>query len=321
LIWRPLDIVLLILLFPAAALVPLPLYLVALSLFGLPHVLWELRWLQLAGQGVFSPRLVLALAACLGVLVLGRAGVLLNLPWASWAPWLDALALVLALLVVLPRVPRPRRSLALLLMAGLGVCLVLRSLELLIALLMLLSVAHNLTPLALLRWRVPASSSMHVHWRVLFCLPVLLLLLGGLGVSQSLVPLGDTLPGEAAWLVRQGVADHWLHGAMSALVMLQCLHYLAVLRWLPRTLPKSLPSRLPVVTDKQHNASDASPLAWSGTALWRAAVLSSVIMTLCFAVDFQESRLLYAVAAGVHAWLEWPLLLAYREANQAEGVS
>lgn len=314
-IWRSLDIVLLILLFPAAALVPLPLYLVALSLFGLPHVLWELRWLQLAGQGVFSPRPVLVLAACLGVLVLGRAGVLLNLPWASWAPWLDALALMLALLVVLPRVPRRRRPLALLLMAGLGVCLVLRSLELLIALLMLLSVAHNLTPLALLRWRVPASSSMHVHLRVLFCLPVLLLLLGGLGVSQSLVPLGGTLPGEAAWLVRQGVADHWLHGAMSALVMLQCLHYLAVLRWLPRTLPVAS------ITTAPASVALPDPLSWSGTALRRGVLLACMFMTLAFAWAFSEARLLYAVAAGVHAWLEWPLLFAYRDVSDREFAS
>lgn len=303
--WRPLDVLLLSLLFPAAALMPLPLYLLALALFGLPHVLWELRWLQLAGQGIFSTRLVLALAGCLAVLVLGRTGVLLDLPWADHAPWLDTVALLLAVLVVLPRVPRQRRPLALLLLAGLGVCLMLRSLELLIALLMLLSVAHNLTPLALLRWRVPAGSPVHGQLLWLFCLPLLLLLMGGLGVSQSLLPLSGTLPGEAVWLIDQGVAGHWLHGALSALVMLQCLHYLAVLRWLPRTLS--------VTPDGLHGVVSTSPLAWSGTALWRVALILSGMMTVCFAWDFQEGRMLYAVAAGVHAWLEWPLLLAYRE--------
>lgn len=304
-IWRPLDVLLLSLLFPAAALMPLPLYLVALALFGLPHVLWELRWLQLAGQGVFSRRLVLALAGCLAVLVLGRTGVMLDLPWADHAPWLDTVALLLAVLVVLPRVPRQRRPIAVLLLAGLLACLLLQSLELLLALLMLLSVAHNLTPLALLRWRVPAGSPVHGQLLGLFCLPALLLLMGGLGVSQSLLPLSGMLPGEAVWLIDQGVSGRWFHGALSALVMLQCLHYLAVLRWLPRTLP--------VNTDGPHVAESASPLAWSGTAVWRVALLSSGMMTVGFALDFRDGRMLYAVAAGVHAWLEWPLLLAYRE--------
>lgn len=308
-IWRPLDVVLITVLFPLAALMPLPLYLVALAVFGLPHVLWELRWLQLAGQGVFSRRLVLVLAACLSILVLGRAGVLFNLPWATHVAWFDAVALMLAVLVVMPRVPRQRRPVALLLLSGLAVCLLLWRLDWLIVLLMLLSVTHNLTPLALLRWRMPAHSAAHACMLGVFMLPVLLFFLGGMGVSQSLLSPGTTLPGEAAWLASQGLSGAWFHGALSALVMLQCLHYMAVLRWLPRTLQE------PAMA--QQAAAKSSPLAWSGTPLWRAAWLMSIIMTMSFVIDFQDGRLLYAVAAGVHAWLEWPLLLAYPQPVKA----
>jgi hypothetical protein len=39
------------------------------------------------------------------------------------------------------------------------------------------------------------------------------------------------------------------------------------------------------------------------------AVSASVLLMLYFLADFKAARQLYAVAAGFHAWLEFPLIL------------
>lgn len=300
------DALILASLFVLAAVAPGPLYLLALSLFGLPHVLWELRWLQLAGQGVFPRRLVMGLALCLSLVVVGRVLVLGGGTWASCSPWLDALALMAALLLMWPRVPARRRPLALIMFAAFAACLISNNLWALIALLMLFSVVHNATPLALLRWRVPAGDRVHGWFQALYLLPFLLLISGAAGWStdaRNLLGQAMSLPEawqpvEARWLMLQGVAGGWLHGALSALVFLQCLHYLAVLRWLPRTLPGGV-------------------MSWPGRISQSMVWFSCVVMTLAFASSFIDARLVYAIAAGVHAWLEWPLLLAYRHPDTA----
>ena len=79
----------------------------------------------------------------------------------------------------------------------------------------------------------------------------------------------------------------------SAAVCAQLLHYGAVLAWLPRALGDD----------------DKPVLRWD--ARFAAIVVACAIgMALHFAVDFAGARVVYAIPAAVHAWLELPVLLA-----------
>jgi len=91
-------------------------------------------------------------------------------------------------------------------------------------------------------------------------------------------------PPEVGWLNSR--LPFWCTGLAGALVLAQCLHYWAVLVKLP-----------------------AQVKIWP-TPRWRWAALAlSGLMSVGFIWDFSAARGWYAVAAGAHAWLEWPLLL------------
>jgi hypothetical protein len=96
------------------------------------------------------------------------------------------------------------------------------------------------------------------------------------------------MPSEAKWL--QQHAPQWASGLLSAVILAQCLHYYSVLRLMPTTLAAQPPLKL-------------VGLAWQ---YW--ALAASLLLSLYFIYDFTQARQLYAVAAGIHAWLELPLI-------------
>ena len=49
-------------------------------------------------------------------------------------------------------------------------------------------------------------------------------------------------------------------------------------------------------------------LTFAGFAWHYWALAASLLLSLYFIYDFTQARQLYAVAAGIHAWLEWPLI-------------
>lgn len=274
-----------------ALMAPLPLYLLALVLFGLPHVLWELAWIRRHGARRFPAWWWLMLAAPLVLQALGRLAV-----WAGWlgssgavAVDLATLAAALVLVAALPgRGWRHRATQAAAVLFAGGLCLALRldSLELALGLLVLLSLAHNFTPLGLAQLAPDLPEGVAKGLRVLCVLPLLVAVLPATGFATpetwnaGLVPW---LPPEVGWLAERWPGPGWL----SAVVLAQCLHYYAVLRIFPQCGgPRLLPGR------------------------WLTlAVLATVLLAATYLIDFRTARQLYGVAAGVHAWLEWPLLL------------
>lgn len=293
----------------AALIMPLPLYFIALACFGLPHVLWELAYLQRVCRGV-----PFWWWAGLFLLLLIQAGARLLLWRGQLDPWLgirvDVLSLVLALLLVwtLPGFGRggtaqAARSVQHARLAALAAALLLTAAGSLqnpvwaMALLILLSVIHNFTPIALARLGTPDGVSRLPWLDRVFWLPLLLLPVAAWGgMRLPGLPLSAWQPVEILWL-RDGLlgtgghATAWgealLSGLLSALVLAQCLHYYSVLRLLPASLGGQMRSGGWIVP----------------------AVALSLALTYRFAVDFPEARKLYAVAAGFHAWLEWPVLL------------
>ena len=281
-----------------ALMAPVPLYIVALALFGLPHVVWEMAFVKSRYGARWPLRWWHALWAVLALQALMRAAAAVG--WVSplWVAASDiaTLALIGAIVVCAPRgtgiaarVVGAAGSLALagLLAAG----------EPVVALLWL-SLLHNFTPL-LLAWDLAREDATQraVAWGVtaLMALPVLVVV-GAIG-SPGLAAWIATAQGGAsgtAPLASQlpfGATPALLPALLTALVLAQCAHYLSVIHLLPQA----------------ESRRRGRPLMTPGVRT--AAIAASALLAVVFLVDYPTAREVYAVAAGAHAWLEWPVLL------------
>ncbi len=268
---------------------PVALYLCALAVFGLPHVLWEMVWVR----RVWADRLPIAFWCVTGLSLLLQACAR-SLLWmgridAATAAACDAATLALALLatlLLLPGVPRGRRAVAgllgLLLPCGL---LAVADTPYVMGLLAVLAMAHNFSPLGLMppQARIGPMPARQVLG-LLFAAPLLLFgTLWGLDLAPS--SWAQAGPTELLWV--QGAGHGLAQALLPALVWAQCLHYLCVLHLMPRAMGQS----------------------WSRLPLRPLALLLSALLLAGFLIDYRAARGLYAVAAGMHAWLEWPLIM------------
>jgi hypothetical protein len=268
---------------------PIILYLIALSVFGLPHVLWEMAWVRRV-WGASLPRMTcLYLLAALLLQACARFALWFDRIDAPTAAACDTATLALALLATLTLrhhvAPQRRRLfivIALLIPAAL---IAVADTPHVLMLLFTLAIAHNFTPIALVprdarigRW--PARTVMIA----VFTAPLLLFAaLWALALPFSLP--GSLRPAEFGWA--QSISPRLAAALLPALVWAQCLHYLAVIYLMPRSIGQ----------------------AWKGLPLRPVALAASGLLLVYFTADFKAARGLYAVAAGVHAWLEWPLIL------------
>jgi hypothetical protein len=298
------------LLVSTALLLPLPLYICALALFGLPHVLWELAWLR-QRYAEHQPR---SWWWAVGSVLLLQAGSRLAIWWDVLDPQagpvidLASLGLLGAAVLLGPRSSRPTRLAGMLLAIAMGWALA--SDHVLIVLLSL-AVLHNFSPLAL-AWDLARDQpdQRPTAWliSILLALPLLITVLPPplpWWLFDLQATLGDTLNqglhGLALPLLNPSLLDSQLSPSwsdndgrrpalLSALVLAQCLHYLSVIHLLPATKQLRQP---PLLSPRQRS------LAFG----------LSAALVIGFMIDYRSTRGLYAVASGLHAWLEWPILL------------
>ncbi len=276
----------------AAILAPVPLYLLAIVLLGLPHVLWEMNWVKRIYGASIPSVWWLAMGCVLLLQVFARLG-----NWAALVPSEISVVLDLMTLAVLALMTaglvqhlggrHARRSVLLALATGIGLILAVAAGNV-VGVLVFLAIAHNFTPWLLTPHNLRvAQQPARRPLSLLFLLPWLVALL--LWFAPTLAPSLDLsgkpwLPGEAAWF--QLHLPETFRAALSAMVLAQCLHYYAVLRLWPAMLPSQ------------------------GFRQWQKwAVLLTVLLLGYFLMNFSSARRLYAVASGVHAWLELPLIL------------
>lgn len=290
---RHLEVLLLLFL---ALLAPVPLYLVSLALFGFPHVVTELACICHRYRGRWPWRWWIPIGLMLTCQAVARAGVWLG-AYPPDVGQIADLATLLGLAIVMALAPIrlawPARLCAM--VVAVGLFWLLQQGHWLIALLVL-SIAHNFTPLGL-AWDLaredPQHRAMLCAFAVYFSLPVLVAWVGW-SVQPTFL---RTSEGEAVLLAQQiPIAwQAWTVGhegaLMSALALAQCLHYLAVIRWLPDAAAST--SGRPVMPSR---------LIWS-------TVIAACAFMAYFWLDYGKARQLYGVAAGFHAWLEWPILL------------
>ncbi|WP_172203984.1 hypothetical protein [Niveibacterium sp. COAC-50] len=267
---------------------PATLYLAALAVFGLPHVLWETAWVWRLWRDRVPRFVWCGLLAALLLQAASRLALWLGRIDAPTAAACDAATLALALLATLGvarRLPAGHRVVFVVAALSLPVALVaVADTPQVFGVLAVLAIAHNFTPVGL----APPSACIGA-WPArgvllaLFSAPILLFVVLAFAGAPS--ASGATRPAELGWI--QQHAPQWVDALLPALVWAQCLHYLSVIHLMPRAIGS----------------------AWRGMPLRPLALAASILLLAYFIVDYPAARGLYAVAAGMHAWLEWPLIL------------
>ena len=282
----------------AAAAAPLWVYATTLALFGLPHVLVELRYVDERFSGRL-PRgtlrwLVCGLGAVALLRVLAFAGVGGPLVRAELALGVGLVAVATPLVFSQASVAGAAAALAV--SSGLLVGVIHAPLETLVSMALL----HNLTPVGFLaeRLRGPARRQALVAAAAAFLLVPAVILCAPLAPAVASGPTGT---GELSQHLAAFVPSPWIGTAVgerlfAAAAYLQVLHYVVVLGVLPRLGGGALAERA------------AAP--WPRRRRFVVGVLLlGALASASFAGDFFGARAGYAIFAAVHAWLEVPILV------------
>jgi len=290
----------------AASAAPLLVYTLSLAAFGLPHVLAELRYVDIRFRARLTRPLLIGLGALIGVLVIGRIAGLAGWDGAERAP-IELMILAGLAAVTLPRLARQGLAplalgLVVIGLAGFG-CVTAPTVAL-----VLLAVLHNLTPVGFLaeRLRGAARRKALAACAVAFALVPAVIMAGW---PRLLLAQAGWISPDATLLTTAPLSAHlgsfvpapWLDAAFAtdlfvAAVYLQVLHYTVVIHVLPRLL------------DESDEAETTIP--WPRAKVFPRLLAAVGAFTLVgFALSFGDARRAYGVFAAVHAWIEIPLLL------------
>lgn len=277
---------------------PVALYVCAMGVFGLPHVIWEMVWIRQVWGNALSRATWLGMLITLSIQAASRFAL-----WKGWiepqtAAVMDAWTLGAALLAVAgfyrqrPSEGRVKQGIFFVALLLLTVSLwAISATPAVVGLLAILAMGHNFTPVLLMPrtarigpWPARAFAAIVFAGPVVLCVGLLL-------APEVTMSRHDLVPAELGWA--QGYSARVAGALLPALIWAQCLHYMMVLYWMPKAIGQQ----------------------WKGMrGVQRAAMLPCVVLvctmlSVFFYTDFYAARGLYAVASGVHAWLEWPLIL------------
>ncbi len=287
-----------------ALLAPLATYTVALAVFGLPHVLSELRYVDHRFGRRLERRFLLPIAVLLPAIVAFRTATVFHLipPTLGVTAELCGVAL-LALCCV--QGSGTRRTVALVVAGSLGGATALAPYDTAIS----LAILHNLTPLGFLWQIVPSKKrGWAMSWAVAGFVGLPLLVATGwprAALLWLLGPAGEIDPLHAGALAAQlyvyvpklFIDTPHAVDLFTASVVAQGAHYAAVLVLLPLLLARLDPTARGLVM-------------WPRAALFVLLCVAAGTLSLgAFFCGFAEARGLYGIAASVHAWLEIPVLV------------
>ncbi len=284
------------------AIAPIAFFVLMISAFGLPHVLYELRYCDERFSGRAPPVLLGVLGTLVGTIALGRI--------ANGTHWLSSdilvpieLGLGATLALVAAFWMRERRWLG----ALIGVAFALGASFKPIETFVVWAWLHNLTPLGFVAEVTQGSERR--RWMMLLSLPFFVLpALVATGIFHDLAAIMLALP-ELQNLSMFGAGDRPLLSFLpprsydlhlfSAAVVAQSMHYVAVIVLLPRLLK-----------DKNGGVAARTLVRWPGWGLFAAGVTAIALVAFgIYAVSYSDARAAYAVAAAIHAWIELPVLL------------
>ena len=280
---------------------PLATWAVAIALFGLPHVLFEMRYVA-HRFGVRLRALALLIGAPLGLALAARAAGSGRLISPEIAGVIELVCGALLALIAVG-VMRRRRAIGLCVAASV-VAGAYASAPLT---LLVLSLLHNFTPVAFLADAAPEGRKMATATRAvaLFLLPPLLVLtgapfavldaMGWTAPTWSPLPAGQLDAAITNYVPTAFLQSDWALHAFAAAVVAQCLHYYATIRILPSLSP-----------------------APASSASLAAILIASALLTGVFMADYASAKTLYGLAALAHSWIEIPVLLLALDAAYGE---
>jgi hypothetical protein len=300
-----------------AILAPLATYTVTLAVFGLPHVLSELRYVDRRFGRRIGRRFLLPIAVLLPAIVAIRVSTVFHLiPAALGLP--AELCGVAFLALACARGPGGRKLLALLVAGALGGATALAPYATAIT----LSILHNLTPLGFL-WQIVsrARRSRVMAWAAGGFLGLPLLVATGwpraaldwlFGPGTAFDPLhaGPLAANLFVYVPPQFIATPQAVDLFTASVVAQGAHYASVIIILPLLLSRLDPKARGL-------------FAWpTGIIFALLCVATGAIGLARFLDGFAEARAFYGIVASVHAWIEIPvLILALTGATQPSSQS
>ncbi|MEO1432718.1 MAG: hypothetical protein AAFV71_27335 [Cyanobacteria bacterium J06633_8] len=284
---------------------PLATYTLTLASFGLAHVLTELRYVNYR----FSQRLHIDLQRKIVILLLIivnlRITELLGIVNSAISVPLELICVIGLVILVMPILKIKDWKLGIL---GISICIILSAGVFWIPtfMMLLLAVLHNLTPIGFIAEKLRGRKR---KFALFNCLIVFALIpsiiisgypynflssLNLVAPSADILQAGNLQLHLGAFLPRELHESAGAINAFSAAVFLQCMHYAVVLGILPNWQK-----------NKNNNF-----LVWNRQSVFEKVVIFfSTLIFIYFAQSFTDARKLYSIAAAVHAWVEFPILL------------
>ncbi|MEM1392001.1 MAG: hypothetical protein AAGG00_01635 [Cyanobacteria bacterium P01_H01_bin.150] len=288
---------------------PLATYTLTLASFGLAHVFTELRYVN----SRFNQRLNIDLRKKIVILLL----IIVNLRIIQIFGMLDtrisvSLELICVIGLVILAIPILKAKDGKLAILGILVCTILLAGVFWIPTLMmvLLAVLHNLTPIGFIAEKLRGLQrkfALFLCFIVFALIPSIIIsgypenFLSSLNLvapSANILQAGNLQFHLGAFVPRElhgsAIAQH----AFSTAVFLQCMHYAVVLGLLTNW------------EKNKDNNFESHFLLWNHQSIYEKVVIFlSTLIFIYFVQSFTDAHKLYSIAAAVHAWVEFPILL------------
>jgi hypothetical protein len=286
----------------AVVVMPLAAFVLMISAFGLPHVLYELRYVDERFSSRTSTRILGIIGALVGAIALARIANSTHVLTSDWFVPIEfglgaALAFTAAVFM------RKNRALG----ALIGIAFAVGATYWPIETFLVWAWLHNLTPMGF----VAEITEGEERRRWLFWLGLPFFVLPGLVAAGVFHQAAGLLwPIEATQSVSVfGAGDRPLLSFLppgssdlhlfSAAVVAQAMHYVAVIVMLPMLLKA-----------KQGGTPAPTIVPWPSWRVFAFAVAGIAIIAFgIYALSYTDARAGYAVAAAIHAWIELPVLL------------
>jgi hypothetical protein len=281
---------------------PIVTFVLMISAFGLPHVIYELRYCDERFSSRASRPLLAMLVVLLSLIALGRVGNGMHwIPSSIFVPMELGLGAALALIAAYHM--RQHKWLG----ALIGIVFTFGATYFPLETFLAWAWLHNLTPVGFVAEATRGEE--RLKWMAILFVPFVVLPgLVATGMFQQMIALVVSAPGLYTSSIF-GAGDVPLMSFLppqsydlnlfSAAVLAQAMHYVAVIVLLPR------------LQQAQGRAEPAQTLiSWPD---WRSfAFLVAAIAAVAFgiySVSYTDAKAAYAVAAAIHAWIELPILL------------
>ncbi len=287
---------------------PLATYTLSLAVFGLAHVMSELRYIDLKYGRRIGHHLRWAIGALLVSVVSLRVLQLLGWMSADVGRPLEVGIVVVLSLSVMPKLMRHgifAASVGITVSGLLIAGLVLSPIHTLL----ILAILHNLTPLAFLADALPREQRTPVLGMgalIFIAVPIFIatgipfrwmMQFGIASPEASILPVGPLAAHIGAYIHPVFHEARWALYAFSAVVFTQCMHYAVVIHILPRLLERDAHTHRGL-------------FSWPDERrfVFLMIVASSILFGF-FVWSFGTARAVYGIAAAVHAWVEVPILM------------